>query len=213
MGTISKGILGGFTGKVGTVIGANWRGKDIMRSLPKKSGKPATEEQLSVRMKFKLISQFLAPLKKIISAYFGAAQGVKSRRNLAMSFHITEAVTGIYPNFVIDYTKVVITKGELANVEQPAAVPVAGAAIDFSWTDNSGQGLAKPDDTVLVAVCNPDRSLFEIREQAAVRTAGTYALQLPATWAGENVECWLSIASAEGEKVATSVYLGTLLLL
>ena len=27
MGTYSKGILGSFTGKVGTVIGSSWRGK------------------------------------------------------------------------------------------------------------------------------------------------------------------------------------------
>jgi hypothetical protein len=26
MARISKGILGGFSGKVGTVVGANWRG-------------------------------------------------------------------------------------------------------------------------------------------------------------------------------------------
>ena len=35
MGTIKKGILGGFSGIVGTVVGANWRGMDIMRSRPK----------------------------------------------------------------------------------------------------------------------------------------------------------------------------------
>jgi hypothetical protein len=36
MGTFNKGILGGFSGKVGTVVGFNWRGLDVMRSLPKK---------------------------------------------------------------------------------------------------------------------------------------------------------------------------------
>ena len=37
MGTYNKGILGPFSGKVGTVVGASWRGKDVMRSLPKKT--------------------------------------------------------------------------------------------------------------------------------------------------------------------------------
>ncbi len=32
MGTISKGILGGFSGKVGTVVGGSWKGIDYMRS-------------------------------------------------------------------------------------------------------------------------------------------------------------------------------------
>ena len=34
MAEIKKGILGGFSGKVGPVVGANWRGKDIIRSTP-----------------------------------------------------------------------------------------------------------------------------------------------------------------------------------
>jgi hypothetical protein len=32
MGTIKQGILGGFSGKVGTVIGASWKGINYMRS-------------------------------------------------------------------------------------------------------------------------------------------------------------------------------------
>lgn len=34
MGTFSKGILGGFSGTVGTVIGGNWKGIQYMRSQP-----------------------------------------------------------------------------------------------------------------------------------------------------------------------------------
>ena len=30
MGTISKGILGGFSGTVGTVIGGSWKGIDFL---------------------------------------------------------------------------------------------------------------------------------------------------------------------------------------
>jgi len=37
MGKIEKGILGGFSGKVGTVVGGNWRGIDYMRSKGKRS--------------------------------------------------------------------------------------------------------------------------------------------------------------------------------
>ena len=39
MARITKGILGGFSVKVGTVVGANWSGKDIIRSVPKLSKK------------------------------------------------------------------------------------------------------------------------------------------------------------------------------
>jgi hypothetical protein len=42
MAKFNKGILGGFSGTVGTVVGANWRGMDVMRSRPKKSGSTPT---------------------------------------------------------------------------------------------------------------------------------------------------------------------------
>ena len=45
MGTYNKGILGAFSGKVGPVVGATWRGKEVMRSLPKKSNRLATTYQ------------------------------------------------------------------------------------------------------------------------------------------------------------------------
>lgn len=34
MGTIKQGILGGFSGKVGNIVGASWRGIDYIRSMP-----------------------------------------------------------------------------------------------------------------------------------------------------------------------------------
>ena len=63
MGKFRNGILGGFQGKVGTVIGSTWRGEDIMRALPKKVAKRPTELQLLQRIKFKAVSEFLNPLR------------------------------------------------------------------------------------------------------------------------------------------------------
>lgn len=47
MGTIKKGILGGFSGKVGTVVGSSWKGIAYMRSLPQNMKNPRTEGQVS----------------------------------------------------------------------------------------------------------------------------------------------------------------------
>lgn len=58
MGTFKKGILGGFSGTVGTVVGSTWRGMDVMRSRPKKSGSAPTPEQLLQREKFALAMRF-----------------------------------------------------------------------------------------------------------------------------------------------------------
>jgi hypothetical protein len=46
MGTIKKGVLGGFSGKVGSVVGASWKGIDYIRSLPASVKNPRTEGQV-----------------------------------------------------------------------------------------------------------------------------------------------------------------------
>lgn len=212
MGTIQKGILGGFSGKVGAVVGANWRGKDVIRSLPKKSHRIPTEEQQIQRLKFTLVAQFLSPVKRVAGTYFGQPAGEKSRFNLATSYHLTEAVTGINPVFVIDYPKVILTKGDLLGLEMPLATAQTGATVVFTWTDNSGEGQAKADDQVLVVVYNPSKKSFETR-QTAIRSAGTFTLVLPATWSGDTVHSWLSAIAADSKKYSLSSYNGTLLLL
>lgn len=61
MASFNKGILGAFNGKVGTVVGSTWRGKDVMRSLPRKSGKEASLLQKMQRYRFTLVANFLLP--------------------------------------------------------------------------------------------------------------------------------------------------------
>ncbi|MBL0013468.1 MAG: hypothetical protein IPP30_06800 [Flavobacterium sp.] len=208
MATFNKGILGGFSGKVGTIVGSNWRGLDVIRSLPKKTSRLATEKQLIVQAKFSLIAHFLAPLKPLLRTYFGQPSGEKSRFNMAFSYHNREAIIGTYPDFELDYQKVIICKGDLLQVEQPAVSALAGAELKYTWQDNSGEGEAKATDMILVVVYNPARDLFSYKELAAQRDAGVFGLALPNTWVGETVHTWLSIVNAAETKWASSVYLG-----
>ena len=68
MGKIQIGILGGFQGKVGTVIGSTWRGEDIIRAKPRKRADNPTEQQKLQRLKFKAVSEFLNPLRSTVSS-------------------------------------------------------------------------------------------------------------------------------------------------
>jgi len=69
MAIISKGILGGFSGTVGTVIGGNWNGIDYMRSLPTISNKSASQSQIEQRTKFAVGVRFMQALSGAGSGY------------------------------------------------------------------------------------------------------------------------------------------------
>jgi hypothetical protein len=103
MATFEKGILGGFSGKVGNVVGARWRGKNIMRSVPQRGNYTPTEKQEEQRLKFKTVIGFLSPVVDVLNLYFGKPQGDKSRSNLATSYHLKNAVVSIPGGMEMDY--------------------------------------------------------------------------------------------------------------
>lgn len=62
MGKINKGsgMLGGFSGTVGTVVGGNWRGIETMCAVAKPGKGGTTQSQISQQLKFALVAKFLA---------------------------------------------------------------------------------------------------------------------------------------------------------
>lgn len=209
MGTYNKGILGPFSGKVGTVVGANWRGKDIMRSLPKKTDRTPTETQLLQREKFAFVTNFLTPLAPVIGKLFGQSSGELTRRNQAMSYHMKEAVTYTAPNFQMLYNKVQISKGDLIGLQNPVVASSAANSIEYTWEDNSGEGEALATDIVVVVLYAPSTEQYYYTLNAATRSDGSVALTLPASFSGVEVQSWITITRADAKKYATSLYMGT----
>ena len=210
MGTYYKGIIGAFSGKVGPVVGATWRGEDVMRSLPRKSTKPATQTQKLQREKFTMVTEFLAPLNPIVKRYFGNDSGIKTRRNQAMSHLIKEAITYVDPNLVWEFNKVVISRGELLGLNDAGAVAGAGQSVDFTWTDNTGNGDALATDKLVVVVYEPTTKTTVYSLNAGTRDLEAANLVVPDFFSGLMVEVWATFAAADDKMWSTSQYLGSI---
>lgn len=208
MGVYNKGILGSFSGKVGPVVGASWRGKEVMRSLPRKSGKIPTDKQMEQREKFSVVSQFLAPLQGVISQYFGLPQGDKSRSNLAMAYHLKEAVAFDVRGYEMLYDKVLVTKGDLLFPPDLSRLSDAGGILRFNWTNNSGQGNALPTDELLVVIYEPLAKATTIHYKVATRADGVGIITMPVYDLGHSMQCWVGFISADEKRNTTSVYTG-----
>ena len=83
MGKIKQGILGGFKGKVGTVIGASWNGIAYMRGLPQSIKNPKTAAQQAQRAFFREVQDLVGQLsyEQLVFLFPESVQGM-SRRNL-----------------------------------------------------------------------------------------------------------------------------------
>ena len=145
MGTIKQGILGGFSGKVGTVVGSSWKGISYMRGQAQSVKNPRTEKQMAQRDKFALALSFIRPIQSFIQIGFKTYAHKQSAFNAAMSYTLKNAIKGTYPNHSIDFEKAMVSRGSLV---QPFNVNMLnnGNEIGIAWTDNSG--------TANALVCN-----------------------------------------------------------
>jgi len=118
---------------------------------------------------------------------------------------LTKAVTGTFPDFSIDFKKVLVSQGPLLNAFDTKAAAIKDA-IQFSWTNNSVASNADDSDLVIMAAYCPEFNCTVYRIGAA-RSAGTDTLQLPG-FSGKLMHTWVSFISADEEVIATSLYTG-----
>ena len=209
MGKISQGILGGFSGTVGTVVGGNWRGIDYMRSRStKRSSKPRSQKQLDQQAKFGMVSKFAYSISDLLDISFKDYAVKKTGTNSAMSYLLQEAVTGSSPNFSLDYSKVLISRGKLTGALNAAVNTSAAGRLVFTWTNNAGSGTAKANDRAIIVVYCPSLKQSVYTTLGATRSSGSLTMDVP--FSGEQVHTYLGFLSEYGQEVATSVYAGML---
>lgn len=208
MGKISQGILGGFSGKVGNVIGGNWKGIDYMRVKAASIANPQTDGQVYQRSRFSTVLQFLQPLKGFIKIGFHNYAIKMTEFNSAMSYNIQKAVIGVYPDFVIDFDNALISRGGLTAALNPTSDSPEAGLVQFNWVDNSIDGNARPNDLAMVLAYNPTRNEAVFITNGAARSVGTQTLIVPNQYTGDTVHTFIAFISADGKDVSNSRYVG-----
>ncbi len=209
MGKINYGILGGFSGKVGTVIGSSWKGIAYMRAKTPKVKRVPTAKQLVQQQKFATIVDFLRPIKSYIHVgYKNYTQG-QTAYNAATSYISRNAFSGEYPDVALNYADVLVSRGSLQPVVD-AVVTMATGKVKFTWTDNSDFSDASATDLAMPLIYNAERGEAVFELAAASRAEETVSIQIPSVWTGSTLHVYLGFVSDDGTSVANSVYLGTL---
>ncbi len=209
MGKIKQGILGGLSGQVGNVIGANWKGVDYLRIKPTSVANPRTEGQVNQRTKFSTVLSFLQPMTDFLRVGFKQYASGMTQFNAAMSYNLNNAVIGTLPNFSVDYPNALVSRGNLTTPANGVAVSTTAAELDITWSDNSANGSALATDKALIVALNSTRGEAVFTTAGPERSIGVANLVLPSDYSGENLEVFLGFVSADGTKVSNSVYLGS----
>ena len=94
MGKIKQGILGGFRGTVGTVVGSSWSGIAYMKGKPQSVKNPRTDAQVQQREFFKEVQALVAQLSdEQLAMLFPTVTRNMTRRNM-----LTRQLAACYDN-------------------------------------------------------------------------------------------------------------------
>ena len=207
MGKIRQGILGGFNGTVGTVVGGSWKGTAYMRGKAQSIKNPRTEKQMAQRMKFGMAQKFVKVMTAYLQTGFRNYTQHQTANNAAMSHTVRNCIVGKYPSFGIDPSKVLVSSGSLMP-GRFCTVKVANNVATFAWEDNSDESHASVDDFAMPLIYNfiKREAIFTTEEASRVDCKAT--LKLPADWNGDMLSCYIGFASVQNNSVSSSVYVG-----
>ncbi|AOW17114.1 hypothetical protein LPB03_06415 [Polaribacter vadi] len=209
MGKISQGILGGLSGKVGNVIGGSWKGIDYLRIKPSSVANPKTEGQVSQRNKFTITLEYLQANKDFIKVGYKSYAIKKTEFNAAMSYVLKNGIIGTFPNFNVDYSTALLSRGNLSSPLNASVDLSTANEVAFNWDDNSTDGNASATDRSMIIAYNPSKKESISLLDGAQRSATTQTLILPTSYTGDNVQLFMAFISLDSKIVSNSVYLGS----
>jgi len=179
MGKIKQGILGGFKGKVGTVIGASWNGIAYMRGLPQSIKNPKTAAQQAQRAFFREVQDLVGQLsyEQLVFLFPESVQGM-SRRNLLVKQLSTDPLVAEGSKHVdlADITSL----GNAPTADLPDVSIVASrSAVTISWNADNAWRSQHADEYPTICVFNvTQKKIFLVHSTVTVGASGSQSFSL-----------------------------------
>ena len=203
MGKIKQGILGGFKGKVGTVIGSSWNGISYMRGLAQSVKNPKTAGQTTQRTFFRevldIVGQFT---NEQLNFLFPTAPSGMTRRNaLVKQLSAVFAVDGDTKS--VDLSNI-NSLGNAATADLPeVAIAATGENLTISWDGDSDFRAEHGDEFPTVFVANvTKKKVYLVNSTAALGNTGAQSFNVGLAAFGEATDTFSGFMMATGSKIA-----------
>lgn len=206
MGKIEQGILGGFKGKVGTVVGSGWKGIAVMKAKPISVANPKTAAQESQRGKFKscslLASLLLASIVKPLNDRF-------AQKMSGYNEFIKRNVENFNENGTLNANSIIQSKGKM-QATSFTIMTQSQSTIEIEWSPALQDQYAKNDDVAYLSVVSKSMPYAKATATSgtAERSSGSMSIDLPTEWGtvqvGEEFIVTLSFLRADGTVVSNS---------
>ena len=202
MGKIKQGILGGFKGKVGTVIGASWNGIAYMRGLPQSVKNPKTPAQQAQREFFREVQDLVGQLshEQLLFLFPESVQGMSRRNLLVKQMSVVPLVAeGVKHADLADITSL----GNAPTADLPdISISATRSSITISWDAENAWRATHGDEYPTIFVANvTKKKIFLVNSTAVVGASGEACFTVPLAAYGESADEFSGFMLSSGKKI------------
>jgi hypothetical protein len=208
MATIEDSFFSNFRGRMGNFVFYPRKGKQIMRQIGISTKEP-TEKQKKQRRGVGLSNKFVKGIRVFVNQGFElAAKGTNHTAfSLAQSVNSKRIIAGTYPDQTVDFSKALVTKGNLPLL-RGAAVNVVEEGFEFVWDPHYETEAGEYwKDQVMLLVMHEDTFCSISTYAGAMRRNGRDLLHAVGLQAG-NYHVYISILADDRKRISDSIYLG-----
>ena len=202
-----NGFLGGFSGRLGTAVGYQWRGKWCVRSLPGAMANPRTAAQQAHREMFKQEVQLAGRMNWVLRETLGAISlemGLTAGNLFVKSNQ--HAFAWSDGHLAVDWASLVLSAGPVAPVRFGVPTVSGGTTLTVGFEKNPLHGRAENYDRVYVYVYCPSLEKGYLTAPEYRKTQSVSAV-LPEMFAGREVQLWGMVQDAQG-RWSETLYIG-----
>jgi len=209
MARLKNGILGGFSGAIGDVVGYIRYGKAYVKKKSKKSEVKPSPAQLVHRQNMKVVNSFINTTTEFVRIGFALEAKFKSHsaNASAKSYQLKNALTGEYPEISIDYSRALLSKGQMHPPLNASALPMPGG-IHFSWEVSRQTEVYQSRSRAMILVHCPELGKSFLNLNAARITERSDFLPLPVEFIGQVLHAYISFRTDNQKKISNSTYIG-----
>lgn len=188
------------------IIQSSWKGIDYVRSKPEKIANPRTPGQENQRKKMPLSLDFLRANILMVRSGFRFYKAKRSAFNAALSYMLEHGFKGSGENLEIDYSKVLLSRGELQKPED-ARYSVVGNEVVVTWNPAVGEENCKASDRAMVSIFNAETNEAVVLLRGIRRADGLNGqrIELPESFGQEGLKIYLAFNAADDRLVSDSV--------
>ena len=196
MARLDQGLLGGYSGKLGTTVGASWKGINVVRTYQPNVANPNTQAQHQQRTIF---SDFSKLASFILPDFIKPLWNSRAKKMSGYNAFIQANLNHPNASYTIDPEILILSEGLIGVTDFEEVSYKRGEGVVFNWAVSPLPLYGSADDEIFVLLFNPEGELIIKSAQEATRADNQLLLSFGGSGLPASIVAVIAWRSADGK--------------